>query len=261
MKKIIFILGLVGITVGMTSSSMVSYPIVKNNAFQKGEKLRYRITYGIMDAGEATLEVKSTPLKGADRPLHHVVGTGKTLGAFSAFYRVYDVYESYVDQKSVMPWYFKRNVNEGKHKIRQDYSFNQRKSKVSNGLKDFQVPVGTQDMISSFYRARTLDMKNMKKGKVFSFKCFMDDEIYDLKIRYVGDETIRIRKGKFKCHKFKPVVQTGRYFKSEDDVNFWVTADENKIPVLIKAKIPVGTVKMHLVAWSGLKNDLSSKIK
>jgi hypothetical protein len=56
------------------------------------------------------------------------------------------------------------------------------------------------------------------------------------------------------------VVQTGRYFKSEDDVNFWVTNDANKIPILVKAKIPVGVVKMHLVEWSGLKNELKSKV-
>ena len=77
----------------------------------------------------------------------------------------------------------------------------------------------------------------------------------------MGDEVITIRKGKFNCHKFVPVVQTGRYFKSEDDVNFWITNDDNKIPVLVKAKIPVGVVKMHLVEWSGLKNELKSKVK
>jgi hypothetical protein len=120
--------------------------------------------------------------------------------------------------------------------------------------------MGIQDMISSFYKARTLNMDGMKKGKKFSFKCFMDDEIYDLKIKYVGDEEIKIRKGKFKCHKFVPVVQTGRYFENEEDVQFWVTADKNKIPVLVKAKIPVGSVKLHLVEWENLKNDLTSKL-
>jgi DNA-directed RNA polymerase subunit beta' len=53
----------------------------------------------------------------------------------------------------------------------------------------------------------------------------------------------------------------GLYFKNEEDVNFWVTSDKNKIPVLVRAKIPVGVVKMHLVEWSGLKNELSSKVE
>jgi len=261
MKKFVYLFGLVGILVAMTSSALVTYPSVRNNAFQQGERLRYRITYGFMDAGEAVLEVKSTSKKGANRSLYHAVGTGRTLGGFNAFYKVRDVYESYIDKKSIMPWYFKRDVNEGGYKINQYYTFKQNQNKVNNGTKDFKAKMGVQDMISSFYKARTLNFKGMKKGKTFEFDCFMDDEVYNLKIKYVGDETIRIRKGKFKCHKFVPVVQTGRYFKSEEDVQFWVTSDENKIPVLVKAKIPVGTVKMHLVEWSGLKNELSSKVK
>ena len=260
MKKFVLFFGLIGLFLGMTSSSSVTYPYVSNSAFQTGEKLRYRVTYGFMDAGEAVLEVKTTSKKGANRALHHVKGTGKTLGGFNAFYKVVDVYESYIDQKSIMPWYFNRDVNEGGYKINQYYTFKQNYSKVNNGKKDFEVPMGVQDMISSFYKARTLDFKDLTKGKTFSFKCFMDDETYDLKIKYVGDEEIKIRKGKFKCHKFVPVVQTGRYFESEEDVQFWITADKNKIPVLVKAKIPVGTVKMHLVEWNGLKNELSSKV-
>lgn len=259
MKKFVFIVALIGGLVTMTSSSEVTYPYVKNSAFQAGEKLRYRVTYGFMDAGEAIIEVKSTSRKGANRNLYHVTGTGKTLGGFNAVYKVVDVYESYIDQQSIMPWYFVRNVNEGGYKINQKYTFHQNYAKVNNGKKDFKISMGTQDMISSFYKARTLDFSNLKPGKIFSFKCFMDDENYDLKIKYVGDEEVKIRKGKFKCHKFVPVVQTGRYFESEEDVQFWVTADKNKIPLLVKAKIPVGVVKMHLVEWSGLKNDLTSK--
>lgn len=246
---------------GMTSSSMVNYPNVSNSAFQVGEILRYRVTYGWMDAGEAILEIKPTTRTGENRTLFHAVGTGRTLGGFNAFYKVRDTYESYIDEKSIMPWFFKRDVNEGGYKINQSYVFRQNQNKVTIGEKAFDTPMGIQDMVSSFYRARTLNFDGMKPGQVFSFKCFMDDEIFDLKIKYVGDETIRIRKGKFRCHKFVPVVQTGRYFESEDDVNFWITADDNKIPVLIKAKIPVGTVKMHLVEWNGLKNELSSKVK
>lgn len=239
----------------------MTYPSVTNKSFKIGEKLRYRVTYGFMDAGEAILEVKSTSKKGANRSLYHVKGTGRTLGGFNAFYKVQDVYESYIDQKSIMPWYFVRDVNEGGYKINQKYTFKQNYSKVNNGKKDFKVPMGIQDMISSFYKARTLNFDGMKKGKTFEMKCFMDDETHDLKIKYVGDEEIKIRKGKFKCHKFVPVVQKGRYFESEDDVQFWITADKNRIPVLVKAKIPVGTVKLHLVEWNGLKNELSSKVK
>jgi len=259
MKKLLFIGALFGLTVATTSST-VKYPSISNSAFKVGEVLRYRVTYGFVDAGEAIMEVKSTTKKGDNRPLYHVVGTGRTLGGFNAVYKVNDKYESYIDQQSIMPWLFIRDVNEGGYKINQEYVFQQDKYAVNTGDKTYKTPMGIQDMVSSFYKARTLNFEGMKKGQTFEFKTFMDGEVFNLKIKYVGDENIKIRKGHFKCHKFVPVVQTGRYFEKEDDVNFWVTADKNKIPVLVKAKIPVGTVKMHLVEWSGLKNDLTSKI-
>ena len=111
MKKVLLAAGLFGIFIGMSSSSKLAYPSVTNTSFKQGEKLRYRVSYGFMDAGEAVLEVKSTSKKGASRALHHVKGTGKTLGGFNAFYKVVDVYESWIDQKSMMPWFFKRDVN------------------------------------------------------------------------------------------------------------------------------------------------------
>lgn len=135
MKKFIYTIALLGVFFGMTSSSLVSYPSVTNSSFKVGEKLRYRITYGFMDAGEAVLEVKATTRKGNNRPLLHVIGTGKTLGGFSAFYKVRDVYESYIDQKSIMPWLFIRDVNEGGYKINQTYTFKQNQRKVYNGKK------------------------------------------------------------------------------------------------------------------------------
>jgi hypothetical protein len=260
MKKLIYICtALIGMSL-MVSSSVDNLPTRANSSFGVGETLRYRITYGFVDAGEAILEVKNTDKKGNGRSLYQATGTGRTLGGFNAFYKVDDVYETYLDKDGIFPWFFKRRVDEGGYKINQDYTFKHHQYKVDNGEgEEFKIPMGIQDMISSFYYARTIRMEYMKVGQVFAFNCFMDNEVWPLKVKYVGDEEIRIRKGKFKVHKFVPVVQTGRYFKSEDDVNFWVTADDNKIPILVKAKISVGTVKMHLVEWENLKNPLTSK--
>jgi len=241
------------------NSSQAENPSSK--AYRVGEKLRYRVTYGFVDAGEATLELRESSKKANGKELIHAVGIGKTLGGFNTFYRVYDVYETYLDKNQAVPWYFKRRVDEGGYKISQDYVFNQNTKKVKNEKgKIYSVPTATQDMISSFYHARSLDMRNMHYGKTFDMNVFMDDELFTLKIKYLGDEKITIRKGEFLCHKFGPVMQKGRYFEKEEDVNFWITADANKIPVLVKAKIPVGSVKLQLVEWSGLANPMASQI-
>jgi hypothetical protein len=262
MKKIIFTLGLIGLLIGMTSSTTISFPSTSNKAFQSGEKLKYFISYGFIDAGEAILEVNNTNKKGNNRELLHVKGTGRTLGGFNAFFKVLDTYESYIDKKGIFPWQFVRRVNEGGYTIEQDYTFQHDKYKVKTAEgKEYKIPLAIQDMISSFYYARTLNFNNIKVGDIFEFNCFMDEEVFLLKVKYVGEEDIHIRKGKFNCLKFVPVIQTGRLFEDEEDVNFWVTNDANRIPILVKAKIPVGVIKMHLVDWSGLKNEFSSKIE
>jgi hypothetical protein len=257
MKKSIFI-GIAFALCAFTKGSEIILPTTTNNAFAVGEKLKYRVTYGIMDAGEATLEVKNTTKKGEGRELIHVVGKGRSLGAFNAFFKVDDTYESYIDKKGIFPWFFVRRVNEGGYKMSQDYTFKQDKAKVDNGAgKTFVTPEGIQDMLSCFYYSRTIDYSGMKVGEIKEFKVFMDDEIWPLKIKFVGDEVIHIRKGKFNCKKFLPVVIKGRVFANENDCSFWVTNDGNRIPIFVRAKIKVGVIKMHLVDWSGIKHEIN----
>lgn len=68
MKKFVLYSIVFGLYLGLMSSDFQSLPNVSNNAFQEGEKLRYRITYGFVDAGEAVLEVKSTQKKRSWQP-------------------------------------------------------------------------------------------------------------------------------------------------------------------------------------------------
>ncbi|UKN00672.1 DUF3108 domain-containing protein [Paracrocinitomix mangrovi] len=231
---------------------------IKHSAFKPGEKLTYRLTYGVFDAGEATLQVVETKRTINGRKLWRMIGRGRTISAFEWFYKVDDLYESYMDAQAMVPWVFKRRVDEGGFKINQDYTFFQHKNIVETEKgKKHKVPDRVQDMISAFYYARTIDFSNAKKGQEYEVDIFLDEELFPTKIKYLGKEVIRTRKGKYRCHKFEPVVEQGRVFSSEDAVEVWITDDGNKIPIMAKAKIQVGSIKMHLVGWEGLANPMA----
>lgn len=231
---------------------------VENKAFKPGEKLIYRLSYGIFDAGEATLTVDETSKEVNGRKLWRVKGIGKTISAFEWFYKVNDRYESYMDAEGMFPWMFVRRVDEGGYKIEQDYTFFQHLNKVDNGNgKDFKVPSMVQDMISSFYYARTLKYDLAKIGDTYLVNIFLDDELYPTKIKFLGKEVVKTRTGKYRCLKFAPVVQEGRVFNSEEDLTIWITDDGNKIPIMAKANLKVGSMKMHLVEWAGLANPMA----
>lgn len=231
---------------------------VTNRAFGVGEKLTYRVHYGFVDAGEAVLEVKSTTAKFGGRDAYHVVGTGRSLGAFDWFFKVRDRYETYIDKKGIFPYRFIRDVNEGGYEIFQDYQFYPSKRALRTHEKEeFVTPEFIQDLLSGFYFARTLDFSNVKVGDEFEITTFVDGEVYPLRIKYKGSEVIKLRKGTFKCMKFVPVIQKGRIWKSEDDLNVWITDDANKIPVLVKSNLMVGSIKMQMVEFSGLRNPIA----
>lgn len=230
----------------------------KNEAFKKGEVLKFRLHYGFIDAGEAILEVKNEDREIGGRKVYHMVGVGYSKGSFDWFYKVRDRYETYVDEKALVPWIFIRRVNEGGYIINQDYIFNHHKDKVDvGGGKVFDTPDNVQDMLSAFYFARCLDYSNAKPGDIFTIPAFVDTEVYPMKIKYVGKETIKSDVGKIRCLKFRPVVQKGRIFKKEEDLNVWITDDKNHIPVRAQANILVGSIKMDLIYYSGLANPIS----
>ena len=244
----------------LAPKQITKFRSVKHSAFKAGEKLTYRMHYGFVDAGEAVLEVKNTDKKVKGRSLLHVVGTGRTLGSFNWVFKVKDRYESYIDSEGVFPWMFIRRVDEGGFKINQDYIFKQNENKVkTQDKKEFKVTEGIQDMLSSFYYTRTLDFSKAKMNDEYAMDMFIDNEVFPFKVKYLGIETIKTRKGKFECIKLRPLMMKGRVWESEDSMTIWITNDNNKIPVLLKTDIAVGSVKATLTKWEGLVTPLKKK--
>ncbi|MDQ3049956.1 MAG: DUF3108 domain-containing protein [Bacteroidota bacterium] len=234
---------------------------ITNDAFQAGEKLEYRIHYGFVDAGIAHLEVKHKLSTINNRPCFHIVGIGETRGAFDWFFKVRDRYETYIDTVSLIPWIFIRRVAEGSYSKIQNVTFNHFKNTATSEKVTIPVPENVQDLVSAFFYARTLDFANASPGDVFPINAYLDDEVFQMNIKYIGKEKITTKLGTFNCVKFRPLLLEGRVFKEEEDMTVWVTDDKNRIVVRAEANILVGSIKMDLKGYSGLTNPLTSKIK
>lgn len=242
----------------IVTESSDQLPVKKNMAFKSGEVLTYRLHYGPINAGVAILEVKPEILNINGRKVYHIVGTGYTTGTTDWFFKVRDRYETYMDYDALLPWLFIRRVDEGGFKFSQDYAFNHftRKVDVGNNEK-YDVPSGVQDMVSAFYAARNLDLSNAKAGDEYTLPCFVDKELWPMRIRYIGKEVIDTDIGKFRCLKFQPIVQKGRVFKKDEDLTVWITDDKNHIPLRAKADILIGSIKMDITSAKNLANPTS----
>ncbi len=241
----------------LTSQAQVPLRKITNTAFGVNEILEYRIHYGFVDAGEATLEVTPDMKQMGNRSCFHIVGKGKTTGAFDWFFKVRDQYESYVDADAMLPWLFVRRVNEGGYKINQNVSFNHYKNTAASEKKTIITPSHTQDLISAFYYARTIDFAHAAVGDTFLIYTYLDDETFPLVIKYMGKETIKTSMGKFRCIVFKPYLLEGRVFKEKEGMTLWVSDDKNKIPIRVEAVVLVGSIKMDLKGYKGVASPLA----
>lgn len=227
---------------------------VKNRAFKCGEQLVYRIHYGFIDAGLATIKIENSFVPVLGKKAYHIIGTGISTGMFNMVFKVNDRYETYMDERALCPLMFIRRVDEGGFKIKQDMVFDQEYHIVNSNGKKFKVPPYVQDMLSAFYYARTFNYYKEKPGKIDSVITFIDNKVWTLKIMFMRRDTIKSAVGKIACLVFEPMVQKGRIFKHNNDLQVWISDDKNHIPIRAQADILVGSIRMDIVSWSGLAN-------
>jgi len=269
MKTRIFI----AITVMLiTMSSMAQLRVETNEAFQRGEVLKYKAYYdalltGEVVAGVATFEIKNEAKTINDRPVFHIAVEARTKGAFNWFYKVIDHYETYLDEATLAPWLFIRRINEGGYIISQDVTFNQNKNVAyfvdnkKSTKSTISTPPYIQDILSAIYYCRSYDVSAMSNNDEFRVKFMLDDTVYSTKVVYAGKEIIKTNMGKIRCLKLKPQVLTGNVFKDPYPVTLWVSDDKNKLPVMAESAIIVGKVKLELIYYEGLKNTFAAYVK
>jgi hypothetical protein len=233
----------------------------EKTAFQDGEWFKFRMSYsGFLKAGNATLTVNETTLNG--KPVYHVVGKGWTTGAIKWFFKVKDRYESYFDKNTGLPYKFIRQIDEGGHTkdIEIEFDHNKKQAHVENKKSKtkhtFATEKDVQDMVSAFYYLRNnYDTSSIKEGDLVTLNMFFDEENYNFKLKFLGRETIDTEFGKIKTLMFRPYVMAGRVFKEQESLTLWVSADDNKIPLKIKADLAVGSLRADLEAFKGLKHS------
>lgn len=231
------------------------YKILPNTFFKSGEVLKYELRYGPIVGGSVSLEVSDF------KNLYYLKGTAKTTGLADKLFRVKDIYESYFDKETGLPFLAIQDVHEGKHyTYHNEVKYNRANNTVTSTKSgEHKVPENILDMMSSFYMVRRLDLTGVKEGDVFKLNTFFSDALFPFELRYRGKETIKTDFGKIRCIKYAPVVEPGRVFKTKDDMFIWYTDDENRIPILITMEMIVGHVSCELISYSNLRNPIAFK--
>ncbi len=221
--------------------------------FKAGEVLKYRLRYGIIAAAEATLSVVDSDMKFENHPVYHLIAEGRTAASFNMFYKVKNRYDSYVDRKTLAPYLYTENIREANYRRTDRVRFYQDKNKIVGRKGTFTSKGMTFDLVSAYYFARNIDMSRLHPGSVFSIPYFLNDEIANMQITYVGKERVKTTMGTINCLKFNPSIEPGRIFRKDSKLYLWITDDGNRIPVKAQVEILIGSITLELVSARGLK--------
>ncbi|WP_235009861.1 DUF3108 domain-containing protein [Algoriphagus boritolerans] len=248
------------------SSSSFGQSTEKNSAFTFGEELQFDVSYGWLNLAEAKLQINRRVVTENSRPHYKIDAFGKTKGAATIFGRVNDNWGTHMDTGTLLPSVSYRYIEEGKYRKNEKVYFDQKNQKAIMELydrdnrtlkesKEYKLPSQVQDLVSGFYYLRTMDLTNLKKGQAILITGFFDKEIYNLKLIFEGTERIETSLGLKDTYIFSPLMPQNKLFRGDYPVKVWVTKDQNKIPVKIKANLFIGSLNMDISSAKGLRNN------
>src|SRR5574343_388331 len=253
MKKIFIFLGI--------ALLLSSFKADETSEIQAGEKLVYAGSYnmsGLM-THLAQVTMSTETVSTSKNAYLHLNCELSTYSKWDSFFKIRDIYESYVNPANLKPSLYKRSIDEGGYTKKEKYAFKgntlysttKRKNKPET-QKTFTIGGTTQDDISLLYKVRTLDFSKFKVGQTQNLMIGFDEKQIPVTLKFMGKETVNAGNlGKKECYKLSISAKTDA-LKGKDKNLIWLTADANKIPALLKFSIPVGTGQLTLTSASGI---------
>lgn len=218
-------------------------------------------------------EIKVTMKKNGNR--YEIVGVGRTMQFFKWFFDMHDVYRTTLDANTLRPIRSSKDIKEGKYQYKSShvYDWRSKQAHVTYGnlkrpeplKKSITITEEVADAVALFYNLRSKKESDLKIGQDVPLNLLLDDTIKVIKYRYWGKEVKNISgMGRYKTLKFScqlaPDNESARY---EDGSVFylWISDDENHVPLYIESPVRVGSVRVRLDSYSGLKAPLNCKVK
>ena len=216
---------------------------------QHTEKLEYNLRYSFIKGGEAVILISDTTYNG--KKAQHYYLRGQTVGITEALYNVDDIYETILDPKTVQPYKHIRNIKERKYRYYNETLFFPKKDSVfTTKLGGMKVPPKILDILSVFAFLRQSELlESLKVGDTFTFPVYHANKYFMLESKFLGVEKIKSKFGEKECYVISPWIDEGKLLKRSDGLKFYISKDEEKLPLILELDLNVGAVRAELVSY------------
>ncbi|UVT16871.1 MAG: DUF3108 domain-containing protein [Nitrospira sp.] len=219
-----------------------------NRPFQVGERLTYEVSWLNITAAIAVMEVAR--MEGTkEQTVAKLVGTAQSTPLITKFFPVDNRVESELDLQALVPEHMTFRRREGKKKEDIEYRFHQKEGMVTavrgGTTESLPIPAGTQDIISCLYYTRTVLPPT--PGASLKMNVYHDKKNRPVEVRVEGLETIEGSWGKAETVRVLVIMPFHGLFMNQGNIRVWVTTDEHRTPLRMKAKVTLGSIVADLV--------------
>jgi hypothetical protein len=230
-------------------------PVGEKNPIWIGEKLTYDVSYLGLTA--ATFILEALPYKYiAGRKVYEIQATVHSSSAFSLFYKLEDVVQTFIDTQGVFSHRFHMQLNESKQirdslelfdsESEEAFWWNRwdRKEKGYEEKKEFHpMEPFPQDSLSSLYYLRFVPLP---QDAAVKFVVESEAKPLDAVITVVGRETLETPVGRLKTIKVKPEAATRGVLERKGNSYIWLSDDDRRFLVRLEAQVKIGTIVVRL---------------
>lgn len=220
--------------------------------FAPGERLTYAISWTVVPAGTAVLEVLPVETKNG-APVLRFRGTAQSNSFVDAFYKVRTSIDSETDFNLSRDLRYHSDQHEGSFHKEAVVEFNWDLSRAVRSIRGetrhelFIWPPRAYDPLSMLFYFRTQPLVTglSFEGPVTDGKKFVQGRAT------VGPvETVRTKAGEFRAFRVEPQVsEVGGVFRKSPGakLTIWISDDERRLPVKVQSEVVVGHFTLELI--------------
>lgn len=246
---------------------------IENKAFANGEFVSYDLYFNWKfvwwKVGTASMSTVTSNYKGQDGFRCSLTTRGNS--KLDNMFMMRDTLLCYTDT-NVAPIYFRKGAREGKRYYVDEIWYTYPKGNchvkmheiTSSGdhvWKEAEYKNCLYDMMSIYLRARNFESSHLKEGDKIPLPIADGLKVANAWLKYNGTTTLKMKNSedRYRCLVFSFIQREDS--KNHELIRFYITDDDNHLPVRLDMFLSFGTAKAYLNGYKGLRNPMTSKIK
>ena len=218
--------------------------------FVPGEKLTYGVRVGPMGKGTAVAQIVGVDTVRGQAVYHSTFRiTGSLL-----FFKVTDLYESWFDPQTLVSLRYHQDIDQGSYERNRTYEIFPGERYLDATKKEFETVEQPLDDGAFLYFLRTIPLE---VGKSYTWNRYFKPDRNPVRVTVVRRERIRVPAGEFDAIVLQPKIKAKGIFAEGANAEVWISDDANRMMLMMKTKLPFGSVQFQLRSREVVKQSLA----